>query len=85
MTRTPIVTPTAMATQTPKAQRCLTPRQKLDLFVDILNHLGAHGGQRRYRSGLDVNHDGAIDLKDIMTVLNTPTCRPHHRYGDDDG
>jgi hypothetical protein len=57
--------------------------QKIELVIGILNHLGAHNGQRGYRAWLDVNHDGVIDLNDIIKVLNMPTCHPHHHNHDD--
>ena len=71
--RTPTVTP---------PQDCLTFGQKLHLTIGILRRMGAHEGDRAYKARYDVNHDGVIDIKDLVRVIETPTC--HHHDDEDD-
>ena len=80
-TNTPVSTSTPTNTPTPAPQDCLSFGQKVRLIMGILHRLGAHEGSRRYKARYDVNHDGAIDINDILQVRRMPTCRSHH---DDD-
>jgi hypothetical protein len=80
-TRIPASTPTN--TPTPVPQSCLSFGQKVRLVVGILKRLSAHRGDRRYDPQYDVNHDGVIDIKDVMQVVQTPICSRHHDRHDD--
>jgi hypothetical protein len=67
------VTNTPTVTATPSGE-CLTFLDKLKLLVNVLHHLGAKEGQRRYDARYDLNHDGRINIIDAVLVLKIPLC-----------
>ena len=54
--------------------QCYTLSQKIRLVIGILEHFGAHDGQRRFNSRFDVNNDGVINFDDLLQVLFAPNC-----------
>ena len=84
-TNTPATTPTA----TPTPPACENFGQKLETIVNILRRLGSHQGDHRYKARYDLNHDGVINVDDLLLALDIPTCREHgkghdHEHGHGD-
>ncbi|HYM16619.1 MAG TPA: hypothetical protein VEZ14_13775 [Dehalococcoidia bacterium] len=83
-TGTATATSTSTPAATPTPAPCLTQGQKISLIIGIFFRMGAHQGQHRYNARFDVNHDGVIDVNDLLQVLAAPTCG-HHGGGGDEG
>lgn len=68
-TRTAIPSPTE-----PASDHCMTLRQKFTMVIGVLSHLGSHIGQASYALRFDANHDGLIDLRDLVAIIRRPNC-----------
>jgi hypothetical protein len=79
-TRTVTATPTPSPTHTPTARPavCVKPLERIRLVAGILHRLGARSGEPRYDERFDLNHDGAIRLRDLVMALKIPSCRRSH-------
>jgi hypothetical protein len=75
-TSTPVGVPTntpvpPTSTSTPAPGQCLTFGQRISLIVNIAIRLGAN---KSYDARFDVNHDGVINVRDLLQVIRTPVC-----------
>jgi hypothetical protein len=66
-----------MSTGTPTVH-CLTQREWVALIVGMAMRMHTNRGDARYHPLFDGNHDGVIDLHDLLIVLRLPRCHGRH-------
>jgi hypothetical protein len=70
-THTPTTTPTATPTPIPGCLGDVNGDGAIDLrdVLRVATHMGTHAGGRRYDPRFDLNHDGRVNVVDLLIVL----------------